>query len=352
MIFSGMPDVSAYAAPDNVRTNKILFVTDTQGILELSAFNAVRPASIYVDYANYEAQDFDVEDIATYRAVAFPYCESLREEIRAAYSSGCTVYLYGELTIQDYKAATGLEAYALDINLYSEQGYNAEKISQSFDAAYEEGEIFQVISYSADALLCKIAGDTRDENSSLTACRYLLPIAKNFSQMMSGGTEEASTDNAFDIVTIWGVNGEFSASVDYRLYRNCDETDPVYNYFSIETSVQIGHASGRTESVWLRYELPYTSDNLMKTWPDFQNDYTVSRGEDYTKDSVAWEMTSQGFLPFSIDESPVTCGASWAAQESSETGIDLFYEGTVKIGPFAQYPSTAGCTEIPIRFWH
>ena len=148
MIFGCMLDASAYAAPSNARADKLLFVTDKQGISELSAFNEAGPVSAYVDYANYEAPDFDAKDIAAYRAVAFPCCEDLREEIRTAYNSGCIVYLYGELTIQDYKAATGLEAYALDVNLYSEQEDNREKVSQFFDSVYEENEVFHVISYS------------------------------------------------------------------------------------------------------------------------------------------------------------------------------------------------------------
>ena len=129
-------------------------------------------------------------------------------------------------------------------------------------------------------MLCKIAGNTRKSNSPRTACHYLFPIEKKFLQTVNQETEAVSTDSAVDIVTIWGVNSEFSASVDYRLYRNCDEEDPVYNYFSIEASVQIDPASGHLE-----------------------------------------------------------------------TGIDLYYDGTVNMGPFGQYPSTAGFAEIPIRFY-
>ena len=208
-------------------------------------------------------------------------------------------------------------------------------------------------------MLCKIAGNTRKSNSPRTACHYLFPIEKNFLQTVNQETEAVSTDSAFDIVTIWGVNSEFSASVDYRLYRNCDEEDPVYNYFSIEASIQIDPASGHTESVRMRCELPHSSDNLTKIWPDSQSGDAVDCREDYTNDTAAWERTRRSFSPFSAGEALLTCGASWAAQESLEgsveesleTGIDLYYDGTVNMGPFGQYPSTAGFAEIPIRFY-
>lgn len=378
-----MSCIPAYAASNNVKTDKVLFVTDAQGIADISTFDATRTVNTYSDYANYEDPSFDMDNVIQYRAVAFPYCESLSDEVLEAYNSGCIVYLYGSLTIQEYKAAINLNNYALDVNLYNEQGYSTEKVSQFFDSSYESNEVFNIISYGPKALLCKVAGDTLNEqqNTALTARNYLVPIEKNFSQLNRLNVRNTLIDSDFDIVTTWGPNSEFSITMDYYLYRNYDEVDPDYDYFAVKTRVWIDNDMGSTRRIQTKYELPYSTDNLIETGPDSQSNIgslsvsvgygesgpdasigysldlsdsrpTIERTEDYTNDTVEWTMTPRTLFPLSIDGTSLTCCATWASRGTSLAAIDLFYNGIVSIGPSEQYPTTPGYTEVPIRYYY
>lgn len=371
--------IPVYASTNEGKLDKVLFITDSQGISDILLYNTSQNGSIYSDWANYEDLNFDMNDVIRYRAVAFPYCENLREEILEAYQNDCIVYIYGIITIQEYKSAINLNEYSLDVNLYNEQGYCMEKVTQYFESTYETDEYFNIISYSSNALLCKVLGDTLDPNSQLTAYNYLVPIEKNFSQMGRLNARNTLIDSNFNLVTTWGSNSEFSVSMDYYLYRNYNEIDPDYDYFAIKTRVWVDNDTGRTTSVRTKYELPFDSDNLIETGPDSHSNIgslsvsvsygnsgpdasigysidlsdsrpTIDRTEDFTNDIVEWEMRPRSLLPLSIDGTSLICCATWASYGSSLAAIDLFYSGVVNIGPSEQYPTTAGYTKIPIRY--
>lgn len=75
----------------------------------------------------------------------------------------------------------------------------------------------------------------------------------------------------------------------------------------------------------------------------------IERTENYTDDTVEWVLTPRTWFPKSIDDAQLVCVASWAST-GKYAGINVSYQGVVNIGPNSQYPTSAGYTEIPVRF--
>lgn len=89
-----------------------------------------------------------------YKAIALPIAnESLMGIARTAYRQGIIVYLYGQLTIRDYKEFLSIENFALTTNLYDSNEIICDRVAQGFDTFFENTEIYNVICYSNNTLL-------------------------------------------------------------------------------------------------------------------------------------------------------------------------------------------------------
>lgn len=329
--------------------------------------------------ANYNMFDFvsanNVSEIQinNYKAIALPIVnEQLMSLARAAYNQGILVYLYGELTICDYKEYLSIEDFTLSTNILDSNETICRIVEQGFDADFENTEIYNVICYSNNALLCKFGNTPKLVN-------YLIASLNNCAETNLGVQTRATiVQSEFDFTTYWGTNNQFSSHLDYTLYREIDETDPTYDYFAIKTRTWVTGGSAKVTGIMTKYELPYSSDNLLETGPASQSNIgslsvsigfgdgsvngsigysidlsdqrpNIERTEDYSADTVSWVLTPRTWFPKSINNASLVCVASWAST-SKYAAIDVYYQGVVNVGPNYQYPTSAGYTKIPVRF--
>ncbi|HJH61901.1 MAG TPA: hypothetical protein IAC84_01305, partial [Firmicutes bacterium] len=103
--------IPAFAASFDSQTKKILFITDVAESKSMNSFNAQQYDSALADLV--EINNIDMNAFSDYEAIALPFEEEAYELAKSAYEIGSTVYLYGQLTIQDYKEIGGIENYAL-----------------------------------------------------------------------------------------------------------------------------------------------------------------------------------------------------------------------------------------------
>lgn len=385
--------IPAYAANDILLNNKLLFVSDfsTYSLLieELNDPAVILDEDNVSDYSNSETDiaeaivaDFDVFDcissekatnelISTYGAVALPVSSKYTAELaQNAYKGGKIVYLYGTLTIEDYKNTLLLNDFSLRTNIYSSDETKSELVNQGFDSSFENSEIYNVICYSNNALLCKF-------NSEARQVHYLAAAANNFSKNINEAKTCATiVKSQFDFTTYWGPNNECVSHMDYTLYRETNETDPTYDYFAIKTTTWATGA-GKVKKLQTKYTLPYSNDNLLETGPESQSNIgtlsvgigfgketvsgsigysynlsdqrpTIKRTENLSNDTVEWILGPRTLIPKNIDDAKLICVASWASTGKT-AAIDAYYTATLGIGP-QEIPTSPGYTKVPIRF--
>lgn len=379
--------VQIFATSLNSHTERILFITDDTECNRMKSVEAFHSNDVIADVLTREAVDADM--LSSYGAVILPYGEENNTVARAAYENGSVVYLYGELTIKDYKDSVGVDEYALTMPIYKESG-TREEIVQFFDTDYEENEIFNVISYSQHALLCKISQELPenlatyeqqnvDENSDENI--YLTAAEKNFLALKRRTTARAVVDSDFDITSYFGPNNEYSVHMDYTLYQNDSDRDPDYDYFGIKTKIWVDNSSGDVSRLRTKYVLPYPSDNLLETGPASKSNAgqisisigygengpsgsisysmdlsdsspNISRDEDYTNDVVEWSVTPRSLLPKHLNNQNFSSCATWASKGGSLAAIDVSYAGRVNVGPDGVHGLDSGYNEVPIRFYY
>lgn len=385
----------AFAASAVEQTEELLFVVDDSLYNEL--YNELNHPTIIVDESqvdyyldseidisesiitNFNLFDYiSVSDVSEsmindYKAIALPIAnDELMEVARVAYNQGVLVYLYGQLTINDYKEYVSIESFTLSTKLYDSNETVCDTVEQGFDADFESTEIYNVICYSNNTLMCKFGDTPKNVN-------YLVAALNNCIETNVGGKTRATiVQSAFDFTTYWGTNNQFASHLDYTLYREMDELDSTYDYFAIKTRTWVTCGSAKVTGIMTKYGLPFSSDNLLETGPESQSNIgslsgsigfgdgkvngsigysidlsdqnpTIERTEDYSADTVEWILTPRTWFPKSINDAFLVCVASWAST-GKYAGIDVSYQGVVNIGSNSQYPTSAGYTEIPVRF--
>lgn len=381
--------IPAFAASFDSQTKKILFITDVAESKSMNSFNAQQYDSALADLV--EINNIDMNAFSDYEAIALPFEEEAYELAKSAYEIGSTVYLYGQLTIQDYKEIGGIENYALAVPIYKNDG-TTEKVEQFFDATYEENELFNVISYSDYALLCKISPEISNGSATTYMQResyiempnsiYLSAIENNFLELKSKTMTKGIIDSEFDFVHYFGPNADFSVHLDYTLYKNDSERDTAYDYLGIKTNVWVDNDYGEVTRLQTKYDLTFSADNLLETGPEPQTNagelsvsigygnsgpsgnisYSVdlsnikpniSRDEDYTNDIVEWAMTPRTWFPIYLGGTSFHCCATWASKETrSAAAIDIFYAGRVNTGPSGIHPVDSTYVKVPVRFFY
>lgn len=370
-----------FVADDNSYSNLISELNNPTIIVDESQIDACINSDI--DISESIIVNFDLFDYTStsnisesmlnnYKAIALPVTNKETESIaRTAHDKGILVYLYGQMTINDYKEILSIESFTQSTEILDPSETKFDIVEQGFDVNFENSELFNVICYSNNTLLCKFGGAPKEVN-------YLVAALNNCVETSVGEKTRASiVKSEFDFTTYWGNNNQFASHLDYTLYREMDESDSVYDYFAIRTRTWVTAGNWTTTLIATKYELPFSNDNLLETGPDSQSNIgslsgsigfdgnisgsigysidlsdqrpTIKRTENYTDDTVEWDLTRRTFMTLSINDAQLICVASWAST-GKYAGIDVSYKGIVNIGTNDQYPTTAGYTKIPIRF--
>lgn len=366
-----------FAAESN--ESKILFVTNEECYNENKTdlnVDGRDTASVDSDYITYAYIDgIDLNSILKYNAVALPFGNSRTAQLAGfAFENGLLVYLYGELTIEDYKRTLGLNDFSLRDDIYYIGKGKTEKTVTYFDKAFECSEVYNIISYGNSALLCKF-------NSTPDLSNYYKAVSEDFcgNNASTGINSTTVLTSKFNMVTYWGTNNRYSVHFNYTLYRETAEVDNQYDYLAIKTTAWVipGTAT-EVEEIDTKYILPYASDHLMETAPASQKNIgtlnvslsfgdgtvkgtigysidlsdscpTIKRTQDLANGTVEWALTKRAIFAKNIDDATLVPVASWAST-GKMAAIDLYYGGKVSFGTNNQYISDSGYTRVPIRF--
>ena len=352
------------------KNGKVLFIVESAEQIEeisagISEDKYIFPENLYVICLADELTSYT--DLSTYSAIALYRDSEIKQSlVKEAYSKNTIVYLYGDLTISEYKSYFSIADYSIDVKVAN----SSQTLTQSFSESYEETEAFQVISYGTQPLLCKISSDC-------TFFSVFKAVTQNFLKLTAPATRSTIVKSEFDFVTYF-ANNTCSVHMDYTLYRNYDEIDSSYDYFAIKTRVWAETAQS-LEELRTKYILPFDSDNFLETGPASQNNigtlnvsigfgnsglsgtigYSINlsdsrpnivRTEDLTNDVVEWTMDKRWFLPPSLNSATLDCAETWASTGNTAV-INVFYRATASIKrPNVTQSETSEYTCVQVRF--
>jgi len=393
-------DTANAATADSV--DIVLFFVDTQEEYdEIAYWRSMGAETGYNLYNNklFKVRPFDEFnqiDLSAYRAIALPFSNNLSVNVvaivRQLFDNGTIIYLYGDLTIQEYKHITGLEMFALDVDITNLNDFSVGQTIQSFDGAFKENEIFNIIGFSEQALLCKIYDET------ISAFTFLFNIAKNFEQLLSadqGGFQPFNATivrSGFNFTSSWTAFGSsvHTVRMDYTLYQNLNEYDPNFYYFGISTNTWVTSSQSGvfTADIRTRFTLPNNEGHFLDSGPASQANIgslgvsvgfgssgpsasigfsvnlsdirpTIDRDEQFHQGWIDWRMTRRTLLPINLGTERLRCVATWASPNNAAS-IDVRFRGGVGrrvhtgvgivIGFEYDQLSLSGYTTIPIRF--
>ena len=138
----------------------MLFIVESAEQIEeisagISEDKYIFPEDLYVICLADELTSYT--DLSTYSAIALYRDSEIKLSlVKEAYSKNTIVYLYGDLTISEYKSYFSIADYSIDVKVAN----SSQTLTQSFSESYEETEAFQVISHGTQPLLCKISSDS------------------------------------------------------------------------------------------------------------------------------------------------------------------------------------------------
>lgn len=324
--------------------------------------------------------NLNMEKMNSYIAIALPYNLAKGTNICKCISTE-RIYLYGELTIKEYKEVTSINDFGLDVNINDANGNTYGTARQYLDESFEKINKFNVVCYGeVNTLLCSIEGE------DIALFKYLYNVIDNFEIIIQSKMQRATIlESKFDFTN--DINSQRAygvAHMDYTLYRNYNEEDVNYDYFGIRTKVWVTRrsSSSNVKEMKTKYELPNSNDNMLETGPassentgnlnvsigfgqsglnatiGFSIDLSsyvpnIVRTEDYTNDIVEWSLTEKTWSPKSINEATQDCVATWASLSSNATAaINIYFTGTVAVDTSLgnQRLVTGSYLQVPIRF--
>lgn len=353
------------------KIRKLLFVTEENADTStLSAEFSENGDNTYFETA--PLSEITAETLNAYVAVALPASETGMDAAALADIDQTRTYLYGEVTIADYKAATGLEEFTLQIPMLDTDGTQTSMAEQFFDETYEQTEVFAAICCGENALL-----GSAKEDAPLAA--YLAMILDNCKQFLMPQTRATIIQSGFDYTSaIFGedyVKG--FVHLDYTLYRNEDESDPDYNYFGIKTRTWVSCENGNVTEIRTSYSIPNVDDHLLECGPESQShpstiscsigfgsdgisgsigvSYDVSdttpnltKTADYTNDNVSWVMSRRSVFYSALNNTSLECVATWAERVSSENimTFEVNFSGLVRHGWLNEFSEESKNTSL------
>ena len=200
---------------------------------------------------------------------------NLQEAVRNAYNyNNARIYLFGELTINDYKRVLGIEKFGADAPVFDANGMTSETAFISFGSEQERSDILNMISFSkSDAknhMLAKVAKSEKIVDGMTN--EYIKIITDDFqsNESIKSTTIVKSGFNYRSYLT-----SSVYANMDFILYRDLSELDPIYDYFAVKTNVYTSGMS--TSRIETEHRLPFSSDELIDYGPgDISKAGTVS----------------------------------------------------------------------------
>jgi hypothetical protein len=287
------------------------------------------------------------------------------------------IYLYGKVTIADFKHALNIDKFGSYENIYDETGKSTEKAYIYFDEKQEQNTVENIISYSnlqsSKNLLAKV---TPEKNKKITDNDYIKIIIDDYASMKAltnNKTGALIVKSGFNYRSYYGTNDY--VNLDYLLYRDYDEEDSAYDYFAIKTNFSAYSKTGVVYSIDAKHALPYGSDEMLDYGPgDISWAKSVSVGLDLASASVSFSFDVDGgptidttysasddYCKWDIKKNPLSSaflgnklfslGSSWAST-GRFAGTDVSFRGEFYTGYMIPSPKyyTSPWETVQIRY--
>jgi hypothetical protein len=185
------------------------------------------------------SEDITIKEIENYYEIAVPYGlvdNRIKSILRKAYSENKKIYLYGELTINDYKEVLDLGEFGKHVDIYNtEQKKLDKKVFLSFDEEYQKVEKHNVVALSKDEEVSGLLASVPILDNKSVLIKAVLDDVIPHSSIATSGAE--CERKGFDVKT-YAINGSYAA-LDWLLYQDTNETSLDYDYFAIKTQTKL-----------------------------------------------------------------------------------------------------------------
>lgn len=240
--------------------------------------------------------------------------------VNSLYASGIRVYIYGDLTINDYIAYTGQKEFTSRVPVYNLDGsFSGDYVERSFSGEQKNAKQYQIICDPQDdsiGLLCTI--DKKDDGNKLES--YLNIIANNY---IEATQQQRATivSSDYDIVHYF-YNDSCSIHLTWILYRNYNEEDPTYDYFALES--RVWGTSNNTASIiqtTCEHAMVYSTDHIIDSGPESDSSadsisFTLDFGEGgVSGGSITYNYSLDASPNITRDTSNYPRSISWTAKK-------------------------------------
>ena len=259
------------------------------------------------------------------------------------------IYIYGNLTISEFKNIMDIDTYSVLTDIYDENGVIGETAKMSFSKEQEDNKVEQVISLSQNAQYQSLIASVPNATSEILETIIVSHYADTFVNPMTYAT---IVKNGFNYRTYANFYSDPVSpldfaylNIDYYLYKIEEEAIANYDYFAIR--VNVNPICENTALRWVcedfqvKLSLPKTNDHIYEYGPYSTNKannisvqlgfgasgvsgsvgFTFAPGSkpdiktsfNSTDRTILWKVDRHWFFGASLNNKLYPFGASWAS---------------------------------------
>ena len=332
------------AAITSVETDLLFIVEDSSERDRITSYSDINQIGNSLTIEIVTKAEFLEREYTNFNAIAIPDAFADIYSPEQLYKSGIRVYIYGDLTINDYIDYTDSMDFISSIPVYNSDGsLSGDYVARGFAEEQKASKVYQIICSPMDnsrGLLCTIDKD----NNGNRIETYMNIILNNYFDSLNS-QRATIVDSDYDISHYY-FSDTSSVHLTWILYRNYDEEDTGYDYFALESRVW-GNAAGAnsiTETT-CEHALYYIADNMIDSGPEsksnagtlsFSVDVTgggeveggsisyeydlnsspnINRNTSNYPNSISWTVSKRLLGP-SLDNDIFKFASSWASVQS------------------------------------
>lgn len=346
IMFAALSPLQAFAESPMLDTKLLLIIEDSAQKPTLDDKQAEKVEYKFLS----EISNADSNHIAYATSKDIANIDEVRSILQYAFRRyDARVYIYGNLTISEFKNILDIDLYSIETNIYDENGITDKKANMAFSEEQEENKVQQIISLSKSSkyqsLMAEVPYATYNNLETIIVNHYL----ETFVNPMLYAT---IVQNVFDYRNYgYFGGGAFSSycylSYDYILYKIEDESVSNYDYFAIRVNATpVYDNPDLPEAVvcnqlQMKLSLPYVADHIVEYGPYSSNKaneinvqlgfgaegvsgsvgFTFAPGTGPSVDTtytpqdrtVLWKVSKYWFFGSKLNNALYPFGVSWAS---------------------------------------
>ncbi len=145
------------------------------------------------------------------------------------------IYIYGGLTINEYKEILSVEDFYVNMNVCAIDSVENDTIKMRFDSNQENNKKEEIIAltHNSNSQSLTVSGDNISEEDAIAI------IVDHFTSVFCSSVNRDTTlvYSSFGHRVYCSSNSSVYMNIDYMLYKEQSENDPTYNYYALKTNV-------------------------------------------------------------------------------------------------------------------